>query len=191
MIDSSVNIILASGSPRRKKILSEIVKAFAVIPSSADESLPEGITPRAAVELLARRKAESVCFGREGALIIGADTVVAYNGKILGKPSSEEDAAKTLKTLSGNEHSVYTGVCVIYGGKIKVASEESKVLFFNLTDRFIKEYVESGSPMDKAGSYGIQDGGIVQSFTGSYTNIVGLPKELTEKMIEEILLKDD
>lgn len=150
--------------------------------------MPDGILPRAAVELLARRKAESVYSSHADSLVIGADTVVAYKGEILGKPSSEGNAVKTLKMLSGNEHSVFTGVCVIYGGKIRVASEESKVRFFSLTDSFIDEYVKGGSPMDKAGSYGIQDGGIVKGFTGSYTNIVGLPDKLTKKMIEEILL---
>jgi len=191
MINTNIKIILASASPRRRKILSEIVDNFSICPPLVSEEIGEDIPPEQAVEELAVRKAKSVYAEHKGALVIGADTVVEYNGKRIGKPFSKAAAESTLKMLRGKEHSVYTGVCVIYNGVEKSAVCRSGVEIENLTDEFIAEYVDGGSPLDKAGAYGIQDGGIVKKYTGSYTNIVGLPKELTERMIKEILLKND
>jgi len=187
MINTDVKIILASASPRRRQILGEIISDFSVCPSTAGEELEEWISPRQAVQELAVRKAESVYAAHGEALVIGADTVVEYMGRRLGKPLSKGDAESTLKMLRGKEHSVYTGVCVIYNGKKQSAVCRSGVEFNNLSDEFIREYVDSGSPLDKAGSYGIQDGGIVKKYTGSYTNIVGLPKELLEEMLNKAL----
>lgn len=186
-----VKIILASASPRRRQILGEIINEFSVVPSEADERTEEGAAPQEVVLCLARKKARSVYALNAGAAVIGADTVVAYEGKILGKPSSPAEAVSTLKMLSGRRHSVFTGVCVIYDGNERSAYAESEVEFNDLSDEFINEYVKSGSPMDKAGSYGIQDGGIVKRYTGSYTNIVGLPKELLTDMLKESGLKND
>lgn len=191
MIDTEVKIILASASPRRRKILAEIVKDFYVSPSMTGEELRDDVSPKEAVEELAIRKAKSVYAVYGDALVIGADTIVDYCGKRIGKPLSKTAAVETLKMLSGKEHSVYTGVCVIYKGRVKSAVCRSGVEFNDLTDEFISEYVESGAPLDKAGAYGIQDGGIVKRYTGSYTNIVGLPKELTEEMIINALKGDE
>ncbi len=182
--------ILASASPRRKQLLGELIEQFEIIPSNADESA-QGRTPRRTVELLAERKAVEVASRKEneGAIVLGADTVVAIDGEILGKPKDEADAARMLSTLSGRWHEVYTGVClaVCERGETRVVtrSDETKVRFKKLTREWIDEYVRSGSPMDKAGAYGIQDGGLVEEIAGSYTNVVGLPQELVKKMIEE------
>jgi len=187
MIKTDVKIILASASPRRRNILSEIVENFSVCPPTTGEELPDYITPEDSVVELAIRKAQSVSAVYKDALVIGADTIVEYKGKRIGKPFSKAAAAETLKMLRGKEHSVYTGVCVMYKGKEKHGACRSGVVFNDLTDEFISAYVDSGAPMDKAGAYGIQDGNIVKSYNGSYTNIVGLPKELTEDMIKEAL----
>ena len=139
-------IILASKSPRRKELLSFITTDFAVKSADVDETLPQGISPDKAVEYLSKIKAEP--FKNENDIVIGADTVVALDGKILGKPRDDADAFATLKMLSGREHSVFTGVSVIKGENI-----------------------------DKAGSYGIQGKGslLVEKIDGDYFNVVGLP----------------
>ena len=120
-------------------------------------------------------------------LVIGCDTIVYFNGKVLGKPKSREEAERTLKELSGKTHSVYTGVCICSPEKRLTRFDKTEVEFNLLSDGFIKNYVDGGSPMDKAGCYGIQDGGVVKSYSGSYTNVVGLPLELLEKMLKEVL----
>ena len=184
-----MRVILASASPRRRELLSRIVKDFEIIPAKGEEKADLSLPP----EQIAVRLAEAKCaeiFSSNGSLVIGCDTIVVYGGKILGKPKDQEDAYATLCTLSGNTHDVITGVCVMYKDKKACASEVTKVTFNPLSEQFIKDYINSGSPMDKAGSYGIQDGGIVVSYSGSYTNVVGMPVELVEKLIKEVL-KDD
>lgn len=184
-----MRVILASASPRRRELLSRIIKDFEIIPAKGEERADLTLPP----ERMAAKLAEAKCgeiFASHGGLVIGCDTIVVYGGKILGKPKDEEDAFATLGTLSGNTHEVITGVCVRYNDKKACASEVTKVTFNTLSEQFIKNYIKSGSPMDKAGSYGIQDGGIVASYEGSYTNVVGMPVELVEKLIKEVL-KDD
>ena len=184
--------ILASASPRRKELLAEILPKFEIIPSLADESVTDNPTPKEFVEILAERKAREVASRpeNEGKFVIGSDTVVAYGNEILGKPKDEQDAVRMLKLLSGNTHEVFTGVCIIYpkgdGAVTHLAADCTKVTFERLTDEQIAAYVESGSPMDKAGAYGIQDGGLVHCIEGSFSNVVGLPIELVKEMIEEI-----
>lgn len=173
-----MKLILASASPRRKEILSRIVRDFEVVPSDADEKAEKGLPPAAMTEMLAKRKAESVFASHPDALVLGADTVVAFNGRILGKPANERDAAATLALLSGKTHEVFTGWCLLSAQKRAGGAVCSKVTFRELGTDFIREYVQSGKPMDKAGSYGIQDDArLVESYTGSFTNIVGLPEE--------------
>ena len=138
---------------------------------------------------LAEHKCDEVAASRKDSLVIGCDTVVVYGGKILGKPKDAADAENTLKMLSGRSHCVVTGVCVRLGDKKITRFESTEVVFNVLSEEFIKSYVAGGSPMDKAGSYGIQDGGIVKSYSGSYTNVVGLPVELVGEMIEEVRSK--
>lgn len=168
-------IILASKSPRRKELLSFITTDFTVKSADVDETLPQGITPDKAVEYLSKIKAEP--FKNENDIVIGADTVVALDGKILGKPRDDADAFATLKMLSGREHSVFTGVSVIKGEKIETFSVQTKVKMFELTDEEIEEYIATDEPFDKAGSYGIQGKGslLVEKIDGDYFNVVGLP----------------
>ncbi len=188
-------VILASGSPRRRELFSRVCPSFAVLPAEADESLQEGTPPDAAVKILARRKAErsferAVKTGMvpagEALVVLGSDTVVALGNEILGKPKDAADAGRILRLLSGRTHAVYTGVCFLTERGARVAAERSAVTFRKLTAAEIDAYIATGSPMDKAGAYGIQDGAVVEGYTGSYTNIVGLPLELTAKMFEEV-----
>ena len=181
--------ILASASPRRKELLAEILPEFEIIPSLADESVGEPLSPKALVEMLATRKAFEVADRPENEekFVIGADTVVAYGDEILGKPKDEADAFRMLKMLSGKKHEVYTGVCILTckNGRVGYETKSAKtdVYFNELSSEWILEYIRGGSPMDKAGAYGIQDGGLVAKIEGSYSNVVGLPVELCKKMI--------
>ena len=182
--------ILASASPRRKELLAELIQSFEIIPSMADENVKK-FFPSMLVLTLAERKAKEVALRpeNEGKIVIGSDTVVAFRGKVLGKPKDEADAFRMLKTLSGKKHAVYTGVCLAYQkeGKYRYIcqTEKTRVYFNELSDEWIKAYIASGSPMDKAGAYGIQDGGLVKKIKGSYTNVVGFPLELVEKMLKK------
>jgi septum formation protein len=168
-------LILASKSPRRQELLKFITENFSVKSAEVDETLKENISPSEAVLYLSKIKAEP--FRNEKDTVIGADTVVAINGKILGKPKDENEAMTMLKLLSGREHSVFTGVTIIKGNKEKSFFCETKVKFFELTDDMIKTYVATGEPFDKAGGYGIQGYGclLVESIEGDYFNVVGLP----------------
>ncbi len=180
--------ILASTSPRRKELLAELVQDFEIIPSMADENVQKRL-PSMLVLTLAERKAKEVALRpeSEGKIVIGSDTVVSFRGKVLGKPKDEADAFRMLKALSGKKHAVYTGVCFAYQkeGKYRyICQTERTLVYFNeLSDEWIKAYIASGSPMDKAGAYGIQDGGLVKKIKGSYTNVVGFPLELVQKML--------
>lgn len=187
--------ILASASPRRKELFSKLVETFDIIPATGEEKANCALSPAELVCALAKAKAEEIaCLSTaKGKWILGADTVVAFGNEILGKPKDEADAFRMLKLLSGNTHDVYTGVCIIgekHGKRVEICTfDKSVVAFENLIDEKIKEYIQSGSPMDKAGAYGIQDGGLVKEIQGSYSNIVGLPMELCERLINE--LKND
>ncbi len=183
--------ILASGSPRRKELLRELLPQFEISPSLADENATAD-SPRALVEALAYRKAAEVASRPEnqGKLVIGSDTVVALEGEVLGKPKDEADAFRMLSALSHRAHAVYTGVCILQrdgeGEKKLISSDGTKVYFRDLDGEWIREYIRGGSPMDKAGAYGIQDGGLVEKIEGSYTNVVGFPIELVKEMIEKV-----
>ena len=189
LLSGKMNWILASASPRRKELLAELIKEFEVIPSNADESVAGNPAPKALVEQLASMKAEEVARRpeNEGKIVLGSDTVVAFRKEVLGKPKDQDDAFRMLKMLSGEKHEVWTGVCVasVKNGKYvsKVKAEKTSVYFNDLSDEWILGYIEGGSPMDKAGAYGIQDGGLVRKIHGSYSNVVGLPLELCEKLI--------
>ncbi len=171
-------MILASRSPRRKELLSLITSDFSVIPAKGEEILPDGIAPNEAVILLSRQKAAEIYKEYKNELIIAADTVVAIDGEILGKPADEADAARMLSLLSGKSHSVFTGVCVIRSDGSEVCfAEETKVEFRSLSGQEISAYIATGEPMDKAGAYGIQDRGalLVRRIEGDYYNVMGLP----------------
>ena len=184
--------ILASASPRRKELFASLVGDFEILPADCDENVTAD-SPASLVKTLAHRKAACVAAlpQANGKAVLGADTVVALGNEILGKPKDEADAARMLRALSGKKHDVYTGVCIVYDDKTGkrrklVEADQTGVYFNELTQAFISDYVAGGSPMDKAGAYGIQDGGLVARLDGSFSNVVGLPVELCRRMIEEI-----
>ena len=184
--------ILASQSPRRKELLGELIEQFDIIPAKGEEKLLEGATVCEQVQALAKAKAEEIAMQplAENKWVLGADTVVVLGNEILGKPKDEQDAERMLTALSGNTHEVWTGVCMMKksGEEITayIASDCTKVVFETLNQAQIASYIASGSPMDKAGAYGIQDGGLVKEIKGSFSNVVGLPVELCRRMIEQI-----
>ena len=169
--------ILASASPRRKQLLEQAGYAFEIVVSDADESLPAGITPEKAVRRNAARKAQAVAETNPGAVVLGCDTVVAIDGEILGKPQDEAEAKAMLRRLSGNTHTVYSGVCITDGKKETVFAVATDVTFYALSERTIDAYAATKEPMDKAGAYGIQGLGcvLVKEISGDYSNVVGLP----------------
>ena len=174
-----MSIILASNSPRRRELLAQIgIRDFQILSPDVDETVEPGLSPARMVETLSLRKAQAAA-GRAGAedLIIAADTVVALDGRVLGKPRDQEDAFAMLSALSGREHRVYTGVTVLRGGQAATEHEETAVAFRALTPEEIRDYIATGEPMDKAGAYGIQGVGalLVQGIRGDYCNVVGLP----------------
>ncbi|MBE7086142.1 MAG: septum formation protein Maf [Clostridiales bacterium] len=185
--------ILASASPRRKELLGQLVEKFDIIPSCAEEVVEGNPDPETLVKMLAKQKAAEVATREiaKGKIVLGSDTVVALDGKVLGKPKDEAEAFLMLSALSNRTHEVFTGVCFSYpckdGGReeyVDVAC--TKVVFERLTKEQIEEYIATGSPMDKAGAYGIQDGGLVKSIEGSFSNVVGLPIELCADMMKKI-----
>lgn len=183
------NYILASASPRRKELLGELGITPVVCPTDADETIEEKLTPDAFVKVLSKRKADAYTgeLGEDD-ILIAADTVVALGDEILGKPTDPQNAFDMLKSLSGNSHNVYTGITVKNNKKTVTACGETKVIFREMTDTEIWEYVNSGDPMDKAGAYGIQGeaGRFVSAIDGSLNNVIGLPTEL----LKEIFIKE-
>lgn len=174
-------IILASASPRRKELLERAGVEFEVRPGNGEEIISASV-PEDVVKELSVQKARAAVFpAEEGTVILGADTIVSFGDRILGKPSDEEDAVRTLLMLQGNTHQVYTGVTILeYRSGIwheHTFAELTDVTFYPVEETEIREYVRSGEPMDKAGSYGIQGrfGVYVKEIRGDYTNVVGLP----------------
>lgn len=180
-------IILASQSPRRRELMALTDLEFIVKPSDADENVTQNLSPKETVEFLSLKKA--LALKNENDIIIGADTVVSIDGKILGKPKDEKDAYNMLKILSGRTHSVYTGVTVIKNERTETFSCETKVTFYPISDEEIKDYVKTGEPLDKAGAYGIQlKGGLfVEKIEGDYNNVVGLPIARLLKILKTFL----
>lgn len=183
-------MILASQSPRRRELLSLITDRFSIVPARGEENIPTGTPAREAVLLLSEQKAKEIAAQHSGELIIAADTVVTIDGEILGKPRDEKDAADMLRKLSGRTHSVFTGVCVIFeDGSDESFAEETRVEFYELSEREMAEYIATGEPMDKAGAYGIQGRGalLVRSIEGDYYNVMGLPVGRLYRVIKEAL----
>lgn len=180
-------IILASQSPRRRELMKYITEDFKATAADVDEALPEGISPADAVLYLSKIKA--LPFKDEGSVVIGADTVVAVDGVILGKPKDEADAFDMLRLLSGKEHSVFTGVTLIKGEKSESFFVETKVKFFDLSDDEIKRYISTKEPLDKAGAYGIQGYGslLVEKIHGDYFNVVGLPVSKLARVLNSFI----
>jgi len=196
------HLILASGSPRRQALLTSLGVNFRVMPSNADETVEGPVTAVELVERLALRKAVEVAkraadenadqmVNTVATLVIGADTVVVRDGEILGKPSNEEDAKRMLGQLQGRTHQVYTGVCVLpatHQAAKLVRHSCTEVTMRPLSEAEIAAYVATGEPMDKAGSYGIQELGslFVTRIEGDYFNVVGLPLVLLDEMLRAI-----
>lgn len=178
-------MILASASPRRKELLSSMGIAFSVIVADAQEAT-EG-SPDVLVMENAALKATAVAALHPDRMVLGSDTVVCVDGRVLGKPKDEEDAFCMLRALSGREHQVYTGVCLIKDGKKDVRCDKTDVFFTSLSDEEIRDYIRTGEPMDKAGAYAIQGiaGMFVEKICGSFSNVIGLPTSLVRQMLKD------
>lgn len=173
-----MDIILASQSPRRKELMGQIGLKFKVISPNVDERVEGNLSPAQLVEELSLRKALAVEQQvSRGDLIVAADTVVALEGTVLGKPKTERDAFSMLSALSGNRHYVHTGVTVLHNGRAETGHEVTAVTFRELEPDEISSYIATGEPMDKAGAYGIQGIGalLVSGIDGDYCNVMGLP----------------
>ena len=185
------NLVLASASPRRKDLLNAFGFNFSVVVSDYEEKLEDNLSPYNLAKTFANCKAKSVFNSLDDnskAVVLGADTIVVYDGEVLGKPQDAQDAISTLKRLSNKTHLVITGYSIISStGEIN-GYVESKVTFNDLTKELILSYVKSGKPLDKAGSYGVQDGyDLVKKVDGSVNNVIGLPIEIIKDKILEKL----
>ena len=182
-----IPVILASQSPRRIELLKTVIKNFRIVPSKIDEVCDINLSPEENAILLGRKNATWVAKEHPHNLVIGADTMVVLENKIIGKPTDAENARQILRQLSGQEHKVITGVAVVHS-KIFSAVSISHVRIKTLTPNEINSYVESGEPMDKAGAYAIQGEGsfLVESYSGSYSNIIGLPMDLLKDLLQKL-----
>lgn len=186
MTDQQIPIILASASPRRSELLKQAGFSFTVVPSTIEETRTETV-PGQLAEDLAFQKANDVYetvkgnYTDQDFMVIGADTIVYYDGEVLGKPADEQEAFDMLKLLSDRTHQVYTGLSIILkkdGEKqIHLLHERTDVTFYPISDEELKDYIATGDPLDKAGAYGIQGAFAVhvKEIKGDYNNVVGLP----------------
>ncbi len=188
MYQQKIPIILASKSPRRQELMNAMNLDFKVVLKEVDETYPKDLLPAEIAVYIAEKKAKAFDEDSKGSIIITADTIVAYNGEILGKPEDAHHATEMLTKLSGTNHQVYTGVSLTYNGEMRSFYDTTEVFFNILTPAQIQYYIKNYKPMDKAGSYGIQDwiGLIaVSKIIGSYTNVMGLPTERLYKALAE------
>ncbi len=184
-----MKIILASKSPRRKEILSNLGLDFEIVTAETDEA-SDVTDPETLTQILSLRKAkdvEKLC-PQKDTLIIACDTVVSLDGCILGKPHSRAEAVEMLKMLSGRRHTVTSGVSLIFNGKSVSGNENTDVYFGNMPDDFIEKYVSTGDPMDKAGAYAVQGltSVYIDKLDGCYFNVVGLPVRRLVKLMKAI-----
>ena len=174
-----MELILASRSPRRRELLERMgLRDFRIVTPDIDEHMEREMPPEELVQRISAEKARAVREQVGGdAIVIAADTVVALDGAVLGKPVDELEAFKMLSTLSGNRHQVYTGLTVLRGEEMHTVSEETTVSFRELSEEEIECYIRTGEPADKAGAYGIQGYGalLVEGIRGDYYNVMGLP----------------
>lgn len=190
-----MKLILASQSPRRKELLGLLGIPFDIRVSNADETMDPNQEPAQQVAMVSRRKAEATPRDPDS-VVIAADTIVVCDGQILGKPKDRADAIRMLRQLSGRTHQVMTGMTVLQGDQVSSCTEVTQVTFRPLTEAEIIRYVDSGEPMDKAGSYGIQGGAALfaQGICGDYYNVMGLPvcrlvqvlRETVPELMEDI-----
>ena len=183
-------LVLASASPRRQELLRNTGILFEVQPADIPEDPLLEEDARACAGRLAREKALAIAEKRPADVVLGADTVVVIDGQILGKPADATDAARMLRMLSGRQHEVITGICLVVGGQWSLASETTTVTMSAISDAEIADYIASGEPMDKAGAYAIQ--GLasrwIPRIEGDYSNVVGLPVALVCRMLRQIEL---
>lgn len=182
-------VVLASQSPRRRELLSRCGYPFITDSADIDETLDLNLAVQLAVEHLAIRKAQAVETKHPEAIIITADTVVVLNEKIYGKPINNIDAFNMLKELSGQTHQVMTSMCLMYKDKVETFTSITDVEFYDLEDTMIQEYVNSGEAYDKAGAYGIQDGGslFIKGIKGDYYTVMGLPVALLKRKLDAFI----
>lgn len=192
-----IRLVLASASPRRRELLAQIGMMPEIIPSTIEEKITVS-EPEEVVLELSRQKAMDVASGREPeTLVIGADTVVAAGGRILGKPVDHEQAKEMISLLAGGTHQVYTGVTLVYCGKtgeqIKSFVEKTNVYVYPMTEKEILEYANSEEPLDKAGAYGIQGkfAAFIKGIDGDYNNVVGLPVGRVYQEIKKLLEEEE
>lgn len=180
-------MILASASPRRRELLTQIGVLFTVDPADIDESLLVQEAPLAYVERMAREKAQAVAVRHPGDTVLGSDTTVVCDGAILAKPVDRDDAVRMLTALSGRSHQVLTAVALVTGERVRSQVVTTEVRFRELSIDEIHAYVATGEPMDKAGAYGIQGFGavFVADMKGSYSNVVGLPLTETAALLRQ------
>ena len=169
--------ILASQSPRRRELLAMLGLDFEIITADIDETMAPGLAPEAAVAAVCEKKARAVGQTHPGRLVVAADTIVVVENRILGKPHSPDEARAMLHSLSGRSHTVMTGFCLWQDGRCETHVEQTRLRFRPLSGREIDAYIATGSPMDKAGAYGIQDQAavFVEALEGDYYNVMGLP----------------
>ena len=197
----NIRLVLASASPRRKELFHQAGLFPEILPSRREER-SRAKTPAALVKALSKTKAEDIAFSvkERPALVIGADTIVVLDGRVLGKPKDKEDAARMLRSLSGRTHHVYTGVTLVlseeeHGGTPDIREEsffeKTAVEVYPLSEGEISAYVESGDPLDKAGAYGIQGafGQYIRGIRGDYTSVVGLPLGRTIWEMKKLLFQ--
>lgn len=172
-----MHLILASKSPRRHELIRNITDDCEIIVADVEEIIPKGIAPGQVPGHLAALKARAVSDAHPGRVVVGADTVVILEGDVLGKPIDRDDAHTMLRRLSGRTHTVITGCCITDGTHTRCFSQCTEVDFYPLSDREIRDYIDTGDPFDKAGSYGIQGRGMlfVRGIRGDYFNVMGLP----------------
>ncbi|MBK9142252.1 MAG: septum formation inhibitor Maf [Candidatus Melainabacteria bacterium] len=189
--EATPSLILASASPRRVALLTTLGLQFEVRPSSVDETIHTPMSPEEAVIELAGLKARAVAAetgGEAHTLVLGADTIVAYAGELLGKPGNPEEARRMLRLLSGTSHQVFTGVCLVLpsGGEVS-ACQETIIHFRELCEEEIDAYIATGEPLDKAGAYALQGAAaaFVSKLEGCYTNVIGLPVPLTVSILRQ------
>lgn len=188
-IEKNIKLVLASGSSRREEIMERLDLKFTVVPSKLDESKFENDDPVERVKTLAEEKAKSVSKLVEEALIIAADTIVVYENEVLGKPEKKSEARRTLKMLNGDKHQVITALTVMNSESEEIYSVENitDVKMMELSEEEITKYVETGEPLDKAGSYAIQGlGGLfIEEIKGSYYSVMGLPIHQLAKLLDK------
>ena len=182
-----MKLILASQSPRRKELLGLFHIPFEIRVADIDETMDPAKPACDEVARVSRAKAEAIACESDD-VVIAADTIVVCNGQVLGKPTDEQDAYRMLQLLSGRDHQVMTGMCVLHGGVATTCTEITDIHFRELSDREIWNYIRTGEPMDKAGSYGIQGGAALfaEKMAGDYYNVMGLPVCRLGMMLRQI-----